>query len=95
MSPRLVAAYRYFREPGPENARDYEPLRELPDDPKSAMLKVMAERGYLDTQLMADLLKKPVEDVVANLEKQDLVYQDPHTGNFHTADERLLHIPCT
>jgi N12 class adenine-specific DNA methylase len=67
----------------------YEPLRELPDDPKSAMLKVMAERGYLDTKLMADLLKKPEAEVVANLEKQDLVYQDPHTGNYHTTDEYL------
>jgi len=67
----------------------YEPLRDLPDDPKSAMLKVMAERGYLDTGLMAGLLKKPEADVIANLEKQDLIFQDPQSGIYHTADDYL------
>ena len=67
----------------------YEPLRDLPDEPKSAMLKVMAERGFLDTKLMADLLKKPEADVVKNLEKEGLIYQDPHTGGYHPADEYL------
>ena len=67
----------------------YEPLRDLPDEPKSAMLKVMAERGYLDTALMADLLKKPEADVVKSLEKEDLIFQDPQSGIHHPADEYL------
>ena len=67
----------------------YEPLRDLPDEPKSAMLKVMAERGYLDTALMADLLKKPEGEVVKDLEKEGLIYQDPQSGIHHPADEYL------
>ena len=67
----------------------YEPLRDLPDEPKSAMLKVMAERGYLDTALMAELLNKPEADVVKNLEKEGLIYQDPQTGAHSPADEYL------
>lgn len=67
----------------------YEPLRDLPDDPKSAMLKVMAEKGGLDTALMADLLKKPEEEVIANLEKEGLIYREPRSGGYSTADEYL------
>jgi N12 class adenine-specific DNA methylase/2'-5' RNA ligase len=67
----------------------YEPLRDLPDNPKAAMLKVMASKGYLDTKFMADLLKKPHEEVVANLEKEGLIYQDPQSGNYHTSDDYL------
>lgn len=67
----------------------YNPLHELPDDPKAAMAKVMAERGYLDTKLMADLLGKPEGEVVSSLEKQGLIFQDPQSGKHYTADEYL------
>jgi N12 class adenine-specific DNA methylase/broad specificity phosphatase PhoE len=67
----------------------YEPLRDLPDEPKSAMLKVMAERGFLDTALMGELLKKPEADVVKDLEKEGLIFQDPQSGLHHPADEYL------
>jgi N12 class adenine-specific DNA methylase len=67
----------------------YDPLRELPNDPKSAMLKVMADRGYLDTKLMADLLGKDEPQVVENLKKEGLIYQDPLNGKYATADEYL------
>jgi N12 class adenine-specific DNA methylase/2'-5' RNA ligase len=67
----------------------YEPLRDLPEEPKAAMLKVMAERGYLDTQLMAELLKKAESELVDSLEKERLIFQDPQTAKYHTADEYL------
>lgn len=67
----------------------YEPLRDLPEDPRAAMLKVMADRGYLDTDKMASLLGKDKGEVVADLEKQGLIYQDPAAGTYHTADEYL------
>ncbi len=67
----------------------YEPLRDLPEDPKSAMLKVIAEKGHLDTGLMAELLKKPEEEVIENLSKEGLIYRDPRSGDYSTADEYL------
>jgi N12 class adenine-specific DNA methylase/GGDEF domain-containing protein len=67
----------------------YEPLRDLPDDPKSAMLKVIAERGGLDTKLMGELLKKDEQEVIGSLEEKGLIYQDPKSGHYQTADEYL------
>lgn len=69
--------------------RPYSPLRELPSDPQSAMLKVLAETGRLDTGLMASLLKQSEETVIASLVATDLVYQDPVSGEHVTADEYL------
>ena len=69
--------------------RPYSPLRELPSDPQSAMLKVLAETGRLDTGLMATLLKQSEETVIASLVAADLVYQDPVSGEHVTADEYL------
>ena len=69
--------------------RPYSPLRELPSDPQSAMLKVLAETGRLDTGLMASLLKQSEETVIASLVAADLVYQDPVSGEHVTADEYL------
>lgn len=69
--------------------RPYSPLRELPSDPQSAMLKVLAETGRLDTALMASLLKQSEETVIASLVATDLVYQDPVSGEHVTADEYL------
>ena len=69
--------------------RPYSPLRELPSDPQSAMLKVLAETGRLDTGLMATLLKRSEEAVIASLIAADLVYQDPVSGEHVTADEYL------
>ena len=67
----------------------YEPLRELPTDSRSAMLKVMADRGFLDTKLMADLLEKPEQEVIHKLVAEGLMFQDPQMGSFLTADEYL------
>ena len=69
--------------------RPYSPLRELPSDPQSAMLKVLAETGRLDTALMASLLKQSEETAIASLVAADLVYQDPVSGEHVTADEYL------
>ena len=69
--------------------RPYSPLRELPSDPQSAMLKVLAETGRLDTALMASLLKRSEEMVIGSLVAADLVYQDPVNGEYVTSDEYL------
>lgn len=67
----------------------YEPLRDLPADPKAAMLKVMAAQGYLDTPLMAKLLNESEDAIVKKLTDADLIYKDPVAGTLHTADEYL------
>ena len=69
--------------------RPYSPLRELPNDPQSAMLKVLAETGRLDTSFMASLLGQKEQAVIASLVKADLIYRDPANGGHVTADEYL------
>jgi adenine-specific DNA methylase len=69
--------------------RPYEPLRELPSDPKAAMLQVLAECGRLDTGLMSRLLDKPEAEVVAQLVAADLIYKEPNSQQYQTADEYL------
>jgi N12 class adenine-specific DNA methylase len=69
--------------------RPYEPLRELPSDPKAAMLQVLAECGRLDTGLMSRLLDKPESEVIAQLVAADLIYKEPHSQQYQTADEYL------
>jgi N12 class adenine-specific DNA methylase len=69
--------------------RPYSPLRELPEDPKAAMLKVMAETGRLDIELMSSLLNQSEVSVIKSLLGADLIYQDPVTGTYMTSDEYL------
>lgn len=69
--------------------RPYSPLRELPEDPKAAMLKVLAETGRLDTKLMSELLNQGESEIIKSLVGADLIYQDPVSGSFITADEYL------
>ena len=69
--------------------RPYEPLSELPSDPKAAMLQVLADRGRLDTALMAELLNKPEEQVIAELVEANLIYKEPNSQTYQIADEYL------
>jgi N12 class adenine-specific DNA methylase len=73
--------------------RPYEPLRELPSDPKAAMLQVLAECGRLDTGLMSRLLDKPEADVIGQL-----VTADPRAdlvGWMHKGDhEGFARVGC-
>jgi N12 class adenine-specific DNA methylase len=70
-------------------SRPYEPLRELPDDPKAAMLKVLAHTGRLDIQLMAELLDQDDSTVIRSLTQNNLIFRDPVTGEYATSDEYL------
>jgi N12 class adenine-specific DNA methylase len=70
-------------------ARPYEPLRELPDDPKAAMLKVLAHAGRLDTSLMAELLHQDEGTLIRSLTDNNLIFRDPVTGEYATSDEYL------
>jgi N12 class adenine-specific DNA methylase len=69
--------------------RPYEPLRDLPEDPRAAMLKVLAEKGSLDLPLMSRLMKRPQADVEKNLLEAGLIFRDPVSGAFSTADAYL------
>jgi len=69
--------------------RPYEPLRELPSDPKAAMLQVLAECGRLDICLMSRHLGKPETEVIAQLVTADLIYREPNSQQYQTADEYL------
>ena len=69
--------------------RPYEPLRELPSDPTAAMLQVLAECDRLDTGLMSRLLDKPEPDVIGQLVAADLIYKEPNSQQYQTADEYL------
>jgi N12 class adenine-specific DNA methylase len=70
-------------------SRPYEPLRELPDDPKAAMLKVMAHTGRLDTNLMAELLDQDEATVIGSLIQNNLIFRDPVSGEYATSDAYL------
>jgi N12 class adenine-specific DNA methylase/GGDEF domain-containing protein len=70
-------------------ARPYEPLRDLPQDPKAAMLKVMAEKGRLDLPLMSRLMKKPQAEIEQDLASGGFIFRDPISGAWSTADEYL------
>jgi len=69
--------------------RSFQPLRELPDDPKAAMVKVLAQEGYLNLDLMSSLLKQDKDKVVLSLADAGLIFRDPVSGNYSTADEYL------
>jgi len=69
--------------------RPYEPLSALPADPKAAMLQVLADRGRLDTALMAQLLNKPEEEIAAELVESNLIYKEPNSQTYQIADEYL------
>jgi N12 class adenine-specific DNA methylase len=53
------------------------------------MLQVLAECGRLDTGLMSRLLDKPEADVIAQLVAADLIYKEPNSQQYQTADEYL------
>ena len=70
-------------------SRPYEPLRELPDDPKAAMLKVLAHTGKLNIPLMAELLDQDEQAVIRSLTDNNLIFRDPVTGEYETSDAYL------
>jgi len=69
--------------------RSFQPLRELPDDPKAAMVKVLAQEGYLNLDLMSSLLKQDKDEVVLVLANAGLIFRDPVSGDYSTAEEYL------
>jgi N12 class adenine-specific DNA methylase len=69
--------------------RPYQPLHELPDDPKAAMLKVLAQEGHLNLELMSSLLKLDRAKVIASLTEKGLIFRDPVSGDYQPADEYL------
>jgi N12 class adenine-specific DNA methylase len=69
--------------------RSFQPLRELPDDPKAAMVKVLAQEGYLNLNLMSSLLKQDKDEVVLALAGAELIFRDPVSGDYSTAEEYL------
>lgn len=70
-------------------SRPYEPLRELPEDPKAAMLKVLAHTGRLDLTLMAELLDQDEQTVIRSLTQNNLIFRDPVSGEYETSDAYL------
>jgi N12 class adenine-specific DNA methylase len=69
--------------------RPYQPLRDLPEDPKAAMLQVLAQEGYLNLELMGSLLNLDEAQVVATLADKGLIYRDPSSGDYQPADQYL------
>ena len=69
--------------------RPYQPLHELPDDPKAAMLKVLAQEGYLNLELMSSLLKLEKAKVIASLTDKGFIFRDPVSGDYQPADQYL------
>jgi len=53
------------------------------------MLQVLAECGRLDTGLMSRLLDKPEPEVIGQLVAADLIYKEPNSQQYQTADEYL------
>src|SRR5260370_31632031 len=72
-------------------ASPYEPLSKehFLSDPKAGLSRILAAMGKIDLKLMAELSGASEGDIIAALEKDNLIYQDPVSGNYVTTDQYL------
>lgn len=61
------------------------PLDVVSEKAGEALLQVLGERGFPDIPFLAQLSGKSEADVTAELEKENLVFQNPGTGNYEMA----------
>jgi N12 class adenine-specific DNA methylase/GGDEF domain-containing protein len=69
--------------------RPWEPLTALPDEPESWLPASLSAKGKLDPEYIAQLAGKDAKDVIGTLENKNLIFRDPESNDFHTADEYL------
>jgi len=59
------------------------------ESPQEALIATIAEKGRIDESRIGDLLGKPGDDVMGELESLGAVFLDPATGRWETADAYL------
>ena len=69
--------------------RPWEPLTALPDEPESWLPASLSAKGKLDPEYIAQLAGKDAKEIINTLESKDLIFRDPQSNEFHTADEYL------